>query len=136
MAGEPILLIWDDDWEALHRLSGLLGERFYILIARSAGELNRLENRFHPDVILLGESLRSGGDEAALLFRQVIRRFGAKVIVLTENGSDSSKRDWKGLSEGNCLPHPTKYARRARILERRILEIIYPQMEGAGAKSR
>jgi chemotaxis response regulator CheB len=133
MKDAPIVLIGDDDWEALNRLTGLLGEQFYILMARNAGELTRFAQKFHPDVIVVGESLPFGREGAEKLLPHLIRRFTAQVIVLSENGTDDSRNRWKKLGARDCLPHPTKYARRARNLERRILEIAYPPIESSGA---
>jgi chemotaxis response regulator CheB len=129
MKDAPVVLIGDDDWEALNKLTGLLGEQFYILMARNAGELTRFAQKFQPDVILVGESLPFGHNGAEKLLPHLIRRFTAEIIVLSENGTDDSRNRWKALGARDCLPHPTRYVRRARTLERRILEIAYPQSD-------
>jgi len=129
MTEELIVLVADDDWHALQSLAVSLGDRFCILMARNAGELTRFAEKFKPQVVLIGDSVSFGSQGAEKLVRLLVQRFDAKVIVLSENGTEKSNSRWIGLGACDCLPHPTKVSRRLRNLEQRIVELSYPGHE-------
>lgn len=127
MAEVAIVLIGDDDWEALNRLTAVLSDRYYLLLARTGGKVVRMARKFKPDVILLTESLRYAPRGLETLLPELVGQRGFKVIVLTEDGPEPG-RDWQAMGAVDALAHPTKYSRRARRLEKRILELLEPKL--------
>jgi DNA-binding response OmpR family regulator len=125
MKDGPILLIGDDDWEAIDRLAAVMHPCFYILLAKNAEAVLRMARKFKPAVTLLGEGLPYGKLGADALVAELSMKMGLKVIVLTEGKDERPPASWREAGASDALPHPTKYARRLLILERRIFELAH-----------
>lgn len=132
---DPIVLIADEDWDALNHLGADLHHGFYVLYARNAGEVSRFAEKFCPSVILVDEHMRFGRRGAERFVPFLLERFDAKVIVLTEEGDDDAKAQWRKLGATDCLLHPTKYRDRTLTLNRRILDLTGQSSNGDHEKT-
>jgi CheY-like chemotaxis protein len=123
MVDGPVVLIGDDDWASVNRLSGLLGDRLYLVLASTAGEVLRYARKFKPDVIVICEALRFGRGGAEKLLPTLQREFKSKVVILSEDAEAPARSRWRELGASECVPHPTKYASRVVNLGKLIVQL-------------
>ena len=127
----PIFIFADTDREASQRIFDRLHNEFCYIPIHNPNLVVRYAQQFATTAVFLAAPIDYPRGGAAALLQRIIDDVGKPVIILLEEWSREEAERWRKMGAADCLPHPTRVARRLESVRAKLQELAVASQDGS-----
>ena len=134
----PIFILADDDRDAVGRMIQWLPRDWYYIPVTEPEMVVKYAREFATTAVFLADRMDSAPQAVPRLLQSLLDEVGKPVVILSELWKPEVADSWKRMGAADCLPHPTRYEERFKLLRSRMQELatMTPDAGFGGEKSK